>query len=49
MWLLYEFPFSLNTNDIPNDAWALNSYSSSYPVVTEDQYQAFSKKKLIVY
>ena len=43
-WLLYEFPFSLNPGDKPNDAQALNNYSSLYPVSTEDQFQANSEK-----
>ena len=43
-WLLYEFPFSLNLVDKPNYAQALKNYSSLYPVSTEDQFQANSKK-----
>ena len=43
-WLLYEFPFSLNPGDKPNDAQAWKNYSSLYPVSTEDQFQANSKK-----
>ena len=31
-WLLYEFPFSLNPGDKPNDAQAWKNYSSLYPV-----------------
>ena len=42
--LLYEFPFSLNPGDKPNDARACKTYSSLYPVSTEDQIQANSKK-----
>ena len=42
--LLYEFPFSLNPGDKPNDAQAWKNYSSLYPVSTEDQFQANSKK-----
>ena len=44
-WLLYEFPFSLNPGDKPNDepqTW--KNYSSLYPVRTEDQFQANPKK-----
>ena len=43
-WLLYEFPFSLNPGDKPSDAQASKDYSSLYPVSTEDQFQASSKK-----
>ena len=43
-WLLYGFPFSLNPGDKPNDALALKNYSLLYPVSTEDQFQANSKK-----
>ena len=43
-WLLYEFPFGLNPVDKPNDAQASKNYSSLYPVNTEDQFQANSKK-----
>ena len=43
-WLLYEFPFSLNPGDKPNDAQAWKNYSSLYPVSTEDQFQANLKK-----
>ena len=43
-WLLYEFPFSLNPGDKSNDAQASKNYSSLYPVNTEDQFQANSKK-----
>ena len=43
-WLLYEFSFSLNPGDKPNDAQAWKNYSSLYPVSTEDQFQANSKK-----
>ena len=43
-WLLYEFPFSLNPGDKPNDAQGWNNYSSLYAVSTEDQFQADSKK-----
>ena len=46
MWLLFEFPFSLNPGDKPNDAQARKNYSSLYPVSTEDQFQASSKKNL---
>ena len=42
--LLYEFPFSLNPSDKPNDAQTWKNYSSLYPVSTEDQFQANSKK-----
>ena len=34
-WLLYKFSFSLNP------------YLSLYPVITEDQFQAYSKKKMM--
>ena len=30
-WLLYEFSFSLNPGDKPNDAQALKNYLSLYP------------------
>ena len=43
-WLLYGFPFSLNPGDKPNDALVLKNYSLLYPVSTEDQFQANSKK-----
>ena len=43
-WLLYEFPFSLNPGDKPNDAQTWKNYSSLYPVSAEDQFQANSKK-----
>ena len=43
-WLLYEFPFSLNLGDKPNDAQAWENYSSLYPVSTEDQFQLNSKE-----
>ena len=43
-WLLYEFSFSLNPGDKPNDAQAWKNYSSLYPVSAEDQFQANSKK-----
>ena len=42
--LLYEFPLSLNPGDKSNDAQAWKKYSSLYPVSTEDQFQANSKK-----
>ena len=32
-WLLYEFPFSLNPSEKPNDAQKLKSYSSLYSVI----------------
>ena len=44
VWLLYQFPFSLNPSDKPSDAQTRNNYSSLYPVITEDQLQANSKK-----
>ena len=37
-WLLYEFLFSLNPNDIPNDVGTWKNNSSSYPVITEDEF-----------
>ena len=43
-WLLYEFPFSLNPGDKPNDAQTWKNYSSLY---TEDQFQANSEKKMM--
>ena len=43
-WPLYEFPFSLNPGGKPNDAQIWKNYSSLYPVSTEDQFQAYSKK-----
>ena len=43
-YFTYEFPFSLNPGDKPNDAQASKNYSSLYPVSTEDQFQANSKK-----
>ena len=39
-WLFYEFLFSLNLGDKPNDALPSKNYSSLYPVSTEDQFQA---------
>ena len=42
--LLYDFPFSLNPGDKPNDDQAWKNYSSLYPVRTEDQFQSNSKK-----
>ena len=42
--LLFEFPFSLNPGDKPNDAQAGKNYSSLYPVSKEDQFQANTKK-----
>ena len=42
--LLYELPFSLNPGDKQNDAQAWKNYSPLYPVSTEDQFQANSKK-----
>ena len=42
--LFYEFPFSLNPGDKPNDAQVRKKYSSLYPVCTEDQFQANSMK-----
>ena len=44
-WLLYEFPFSLNPGDKPNDAQTSKNYSSLYPVSIENQFRANSKKK----
>ena len=43
-WLLYEFSFSLNPGDKPNDAQAWKNYLSLYAVSREDQFQANSKK-----
>ena len=43
-WLLYEFPFSLNPGGKPNDVQTWKNYSSLYPVSTEEQFQANSKK-----
>ena len=43
-WLLYEFPFSLNLGDKPDDAQTWKNYSSLHPISTEDQFQAYSKK-----
>ena len=43
-WLLYEFTFSLNPGDKPNDAQASKRYSLLYPVSTEDQFKENSKK-----
>ena len=43
-WLLYEFPFSLNRGDKPNDAQAWKNYSLLCPVSTEDQFESSSKK-----
>ena len=43
-WLLYEFSFSLNLGDKPNDAQAGKNYSSLYLASTEDQFQANSKE-----
>ena len=36
-WLFYEFAYSLNPGDKPNDAQTWKSYSSFYPVSSEDQ------------
>ena len=47
--LLYKFPFSLNPSDIINDAQTRESDSSLNPVITEDQFQAYSKKQLMGY
>ena len=44
MWLLSEFPFSLNPGDKPHKAQAWKSYSSLYPVSTENQVQPNSKE-----
>ena len=41
MWLLYEFPFSLNPGDKPNDTQTWKNDSSLYP---ENQFQANFKK-----
>ena len=41
-WLLYEFPFSLNPGNKPNNAQALKNYTSLYQVTLEDQFQANS-------
>ena len=43
-WLLYEFPFSLNPSDKPDDTQTWKSNLSLYPVITEDQFQENSKK-----
>ena len=43
-WILFEFLFSLNPGDKPNDAQTWKNYLSLYPVRTEDQFQANSKK-----
>ena len=43
-WLLYEFPFSLNPGDKPNDAQAWKNHSSLYPVSTEDQFKQIQGK-----
>ena len=42
--LFYKFPFNLNPSDIPNDAQARNNDSSTCPIITEDQFQAYSKR-----
>ena len=44
VWLLYEFPFSLNPGDKPNNTQAWKNYSSLDPVSAEDQFQANLKK-----
>ena len=41
----YEFSFSLNPSDIPSDAQAWKADLLLYPVGTEDQLEAYSKKK----
>ena len=43
-WLHYEFPFSLNPSDKPDDTQTWKSNLSLYPVITEDQFQENSKK-----
>ena len=40
----YEFPFNLNSSDTPDDAQTWESNSSSCPIITENQFQAYSKK-----
>ena len=42
--LLYDFPFSLNPGNKPNDAQEWKNHSSLYPVRIEDQFHANSKK-----
>ena len=44
VWLLYEFPLSLNPNETPNDEQTWKNYSSLQPVSTEDHFQKNSKK-----
>ena len=46
-WPLYEFPFSLNPSNKPNDAQTFKSYSTLYPAITEDQFQEYQKNELM--
>ena len=47
-WILYEFPFSLNPGDKPNNAQTWKNYSSLYPVSTEDQRQQNKAYQILV-
>ena len=49
MWLIYKFSFSVNPSDIINDAQTRKSDSSLNPLITKDQFQAYSKKQLMGY
>ena len=44
VWLLHEFPLSLNLSETPNDEQTWKSYSSLQPVSREDHSQKNSKK-----
>ena len=44
VWLLHEFPLSLNLSETPNDEQTWRNYSSLQPVSREDHSQRNSKK-----
>ena len=44
VWLLHEFPLSLNLSETPNDEQTWKNYSSLQPVSREDHSQKNSKK-----
>ena len=43
-WLLYEFPFSSNPGDKPNDAQTWNNYSSLHSTSREDSSKQIQRK-----
>lgn len=43
---MHEFPYSWNPNDILNIVQPRKSDSALFLVITEDQFQAFAKKKI---